>query len=431
MVRMPHWPKPFWYNRIQFGFERIAPLLNALDNPHLKMPPAIHVSGTNGKGSTLSYIRYILETAGYSVHTYISPHIVRFNERIVLAGKEISDEYLYNIMERTRLAEMASGKQVTFFEGTTAAAFLAFSEHPADFLIMETGMGGRLDATNMVENKLINVIASISYDHMEFLGDTLSKIATEKSGIMRPNLPTIVAAQTEEVIETLSQQAAKINCPTSMHGEDFGLSFREDGVYYVSDAHEFKMAKPGLEGDHQYLNAAAAITAILNLNLGINYAQINEGLKKTSWPGRLQQITSGNLRQIIPDDWEVWIDGAHNPGGGQILGVWAYELQQQDPKPLYAILGITRNRDVPSLLQFLAPSITKAFTVYVEDEASSYKSEVLAEKVAAMGIPAEACESLEEAVEKISKEPGPARILLCGSLFLAGMFLRKNGEMAR
>lgn len=349
----------------------------------------------------------------------------------MINGEEITDEYLYNVIERTRIAEEKSGIQVTFFEGTTAAAFLAFAENPADFLILETGMGGRLDATNIVENKIATVITSISYDHLDFLGDSLTKIAGEKAGIMRANIPCIIAAQAEEALVALDKYAEEHQVPTLIHGYDFGISLKEDGIYYLSEKQQFKFGRLGLIGDHQYLNAAAAVTAIFSLNLGITSEQINQALAKTKWPARLQKIEHGPLRKLIPDNWQIYIDGAHNPGGGQVLGIWANDLDIE--APLYVICGMTRNRDVQAFLQFLAPKIKKLVGVYIEDEALSYKGEIVAREARKLGVNSQAAETLEEAIELITQENNgkPACLLCCGSLFLAGMFLRKNGDLNR
>lgn len=426
MVRMPHWPKPFWYvNNIEFGFDRIIPLLEKLGNPHEKLPPIIHVAGTNGKGSTVAFIKSILEHSGFKVHCYTSPHLVRFNERIVINGKEISDEYLYQIIEKTRIAAEGLEIQTTFFEATTATAFLAFSENHADFLIMETGMGGRLDATNIAKGKIISIITPIAYDHMEFLGDSLYKIATEKSGIIEKGIPCIASLQHDEAFAAIEARCKELESELIAYGYDFAIEPSENGFIYKSDMGEKEFPNPSLAGDHQLINAATAITSIYKLNLGIKDEIIQKAITNTYWKARLEKITSGYLFNQIPKGWEIWIDGAHNASGAQALGVWAEENKDM---PLYVICGMTRNRDVELFLSFLKPNIAFLCGIYVDDEPASYSAEKISAFAKNIGINSAPIGNFEEGFELFynhNKET-KARILICGSLFLAGMFLRLN-----
>ncbi|MBN8828349.1 MAG: bifunctional folylpolyglutamate synthase/dihydrofolate synthase [Sphingobacteriia bacterium] len=424
MVRMPHWPKPFWYSKINFGLERILPLLNELGNPHLKLPPVIHVAGTNGKGSTVSFIRTILERANFKVHQYTSPHLLEFNERIKLQGKEITDEYLYEIIERTRLAEEKLGLQVTFFEGTTVAAFIAFSEIEADYLILETGMGGRLDATNVVPSPILSVITPISYDHMEFLGEDLYSIAKEKAGIIKKDSSVVISMQTEEALKALFEKIEEEKSNAFIYGYEYGLNVEKDKVFYLSENKYLELKNLSLEGDHQYVNAATSIAAIECLNLNISDEIISKAIQTTKWPARLQKINYGYLYNLLPQNWEIWVDGAHNASGGQALAAWAEKKQDL---PLYVICGMTRNRNVANFLTFLKPFITHLSGIYVEDEPSSYTAEKICEFASSIEINCSPATSFEDALEKILKQNNkPCRILVCGSLFLAAMFLRIN-----
>ncbi|MBN9543403.1 MAG: bifunctional folylpolyglutamate synthase/dihydrofolate synthase [Alphaproteobacteria bacterium] len=423
---MPHWPKPFWYSQINFGFERIEPVLKVLDNPHLKLPPIIHVAGTNGKGSTVSFIRKILETSGKKVHTYTSPHLVEFNERIVIAGKKTSDEYLYEIIERTRIAAENLGIQCTFFEATTAAAFIAFSENPADYLILETGMGGRLDATNIVENKIATVITPISYDHTEFLGKTLSLIAKEKAAIMRPNTPCIISMQTDEAFDSIEEYATSNNSPTLSFGYDWGVEKTPNGFIYKSTHEETEFRRPSLPGDHQIINAATAITCIKAVT-NIDNNTIDRAIQSTYWTGRLENITSGYFYNKYTSFANIWLDGAHNASGAQVLGEWLAEQEL----PTYMILGMTRNRNIEDFLSFTGKHLKGVFGIYVEDEPSSYKADIVSERAKTYGMNAFAADNLDDAFIQIQNDIKmngfeKANILVTGSLFLVGMFLRLN-----
>jgi dihydrofolate synthase/folylpolyglutamate synthase len=436
MVSMPHWPIPPWGTN-KYGLENSRVLLARLGNPHLKLPPVIHIAGTNGKGSTLAFLRSILENAGLRVHVYTSPHLIEFNERIVLASEKIDDGYLFDVHERARVAASAEGISPTFFEGVTAAAFLAFSEVPADILLLETGMGGRLDATNIVPRPLLTIITTISYDHTDHLGNTLEAIAYEKAGIIKLGVPCVISCEVEEVYKVLFAKCEEMRAPITAFGYDFGVELlfpsdersedpRSSGVardprrpaaeenrsYFKTlgiGLDDLSLPKPSLRGDHQIMNASTALAAIslIREQFKITDDNIIQGLQKAKWPGRLQKINE-----------RLWADGAHNPNGGQVLALFCQELEE----PISLIVGFTKNRDPVEFLKYFSHVVTHIFCVQVRSEASSYSASRLAELAAPSGIPLTACDSLAEALELASRKEGTA--IVTGSLFLVADLLK-------
>lgn len=426
MVKLPHWPVPVWHDPINLGLERINSLLEGLGSPHLHLPPVVHIAGTNGKGSTLAFLRAFLEAAGYRVHVYTSPHLVHFNERICLAGTFIDDDMLYSLLEECRMAAEARNLPVTFFEGTTAAAFLAFARIPADIVLLETGLGGRLDATNLVPNPALTIITTISLDHMQYLGDTIAKIAGEKAGIMKTGTACIVGMQEEEAETVFEAQAEALDIPLISYGYDWGVKKTDTGMDFLSANAELHLPAPCLPGDHQYINAGTAITAALALkDFTITEAHIAKGLRSAKWPARLQQITTGKLASLLPAGWELWLDGAHNEAGGHVLSLWAEEKQD---RPLFLISGMTKGRDSARFFEPLKPFVHYICGVLVEAEASSHTASYITNAARSIGIEAESYSSVEEAILFLAtlSQP-PARILVCGSLYLAGMVLEANG----
>ncbi|MCH9754075.1 MAG: bifunctional folylpolyglutamate synthase/dihydrofolate synthase [Alphaproteobacteria bacterium] len=429
MVWLPHWPRIGEMSSMKLGLSRMESILSALGNPEKNLPPVIHVAGTNGKGSTTAFLKSISEQMGLSVHVLTSPHLTRFNERIVLAGSEISDDYLFSILEEVRIIAESDSLEVSFFEGITAAAFLAFSRVKADLVILETGLGGRLDATNVLEKPSVTIITPISYDHMNVLGDTLPKIAREKCGIIRKNVPCVVSMQTEEVYNTVYDYANNLGAPLIMFENDYGVSKEGDLLSYKSKDFNITVNSPSLPGDHQYINAATAIAALRRM-YGNKITQdiVEKGLKNTVWRGRLQKITSGVLRNKIPESWEVWVECAHNISGAQALGVWMETQLQMDT---FFIFSMTRNRDVNSFLSFIENYITKLICTDVKSEPSAYKgidipsliqNKKLADKCVTVN-------SVEDGVNKIiqdNKSDAPKRIIITGSIFLVSDFLLSN-----
>lgn len=354
-------------------------VLARLDNPHLNLPPTIHVAGTNGKGSTIAFLRAILESSGKKVHTYTTPHLIKFNERITLAGEEISDDYLFETMEEVRLK--SEDLRLGFFEATTAGAFLAFSKVKADYLLLETGMGGRLDATNIIPAPLVTIITTIAKDHTEFLGTDLRLIAGEKLGIVKPGTTCISSLQQTIVDETIETYCAEREIPLVAFSYDFAVDKTPGGFRYICGDLAWEFPDPALPGDHQYVNAASAITAYLLIKsshpaLDAGSPEIPHqvrdvvasGLQKTKWPSRLERIA----RPYIPENWEFWLDGAHNPAGAFAL---ANHLQYWQDKPTYLIFGTTKGREVKDFLAKFQGKIAHLCLVKIKFEPNSYEPE--------------------------------------------------------
>jgi dihydrofolate synthase/folylpolyglutamate synthase len=400
--------------------------LSNLHHPEDKLPPTIHIAGTNGKGSTLAYLKTIFEDSGYRVHRYTSPHITRFNERIYLAGEEISDEYLYEMMEETRHA--ANNLQTTFFEGTTAGAFLAFSKTHADVFLMETGMGGRLDATNVLKNPIMTIITPISDDHCEYLGDTIAKIAYEKAGIIKPNSPCIIGWQMAEAKEVIINRCIEIGAPYYAHGIHWDFQVTDDGFNFIDleTDEAFSFPKPSLFGIHQTMNAACAVAAVRCLQqYDVGYQNIYNGLSNTKWMARMERIQKGVLHKLLPEGYELWVDGAHNTNGAQMISA-TITAHWQD-KPTYLINGRTRDRDIISFLKCFQDKVKAVYGVKVESEPLGESAENIVTGAKSLGFEAHKADNITTAVKEIIKMSSqPCRILACGSLYLAGDILLAN-----
>lgn len=427
MVFMPHWPIPMVKNNIMLGLDRVVDLLSRLSNPHHKLPPVIHVAGTNGKGSTIAYLKAIFEDMGLKVHTYISPHLIRFNERIVLAGNEITDNFLYEIMEETRLASI--GLHTTFFEATTAAAFLAFSKVRADVLLLEVGMGGRMDATNVIDNPLLSIITPISFDHVEFLGQTLAKIANEKAGIIKPNKPAIISWQMQEAMNVFINKSIIENSETYACGINWNFEVNEAVGFIFHDYatnQKTHFPNPSLFGLHQIVNAANVVAACRKLNkyFPIKDDNIINGLKNATWPARMQKIKSGRLFDMLPQGFELWLDGAHNTGGAQMIAATIGNLWQD--KPLYIINGRTGERDIKGFLEYFKDIATLVCGIKVLSEPKGETAENIANAANELGFESYACGSIEDAISLIITKSQTGRILVVGSLYLAGDILLAN-----
>ncbi len=425
MVKMPHWPIPIGNKPIDLELSRIRNLLEALDNPQNNLPPVIHVAGTNGKGSTTAFLKAIFQAAGYRVHSYNSPHLVRFNERIGILGADIDDGFLYDVVEECRIAAEKSNLQLTFFEGTTAAAFLAFSRVPADVLILEVGLGGRLDATNVIDNPVMSIITSISLDHVEFLGNTVEKIAYEKSGIIKPNCPCVISQQYPEVIELLHNIAEKNNSLVYSYEYDWIVYPNKNVMIYESKDKIIKLPVPNLHGIHQYINAGNAIAAITHLDqFNINDDHIAYGITHAVWPARLQKLIEGKVVNKLPNRLQIWVDGAHNEAGAHALSLW---LEDQEQIPTYLIFGMTKGRDCLKFLEVFIGKIKHVAGVLIEAEPSSYSGEFIKNEATKLGFLSSAHDSIDEALDRISKEElGQVRVIVCGSLYLAGDILSQN-----
>jgi dihydrofolate synthase/folylpolyglutamate synthase len=410
---------------IDLSLERIERLLAALGHPQENIPPVVHVAGTNGKGSFLAFLRAMLEAAGYHVHVYTSPHLVRFNERIRISGELISDDELYDVLSICEAANR--GAAITFFEITTAAAFLAFARHGADVTLVETGLGGRLDATNLVSRPLCTAIMPISLDHTQFLGDTLGKIAFEKAGILKANVPAVIAAQPAEAMAVIEKRATELGAPLSREGREWTAEAAGDGMVFRSGGNELRLPKPGLAGAHQTHNAGAALAALAHLGLNVSESAIASGLARVEWPARMQRLTRGPLAEIVARNSpgsELWLDGGHNPGAGEVLGEAA---KRWSDRPLHLVFGMLNTKDGKGFLKPLAPFAANLRAVAIPGEAASLTAEEAARMAREAGHNAKAAPSLAEAVAELAGQNPKSRILICGSLYLAGQVLSENG----
>lgn len=421
-MKMPPWPVPLGHKPIDLGLERVRELLKRLGNPHHRLPPVIHIAGTNGKGSTLAFIRAMLEAAELRVHVYTSPHLVEFNERIVLAGQTITDDELLSVLEQCKQA--TGDIPVTFFEGTTVAALLAFSQVEADIVLLETGMGGRLDATNVIDRPAATIITPIDFDHMSYLGNTIEKIAAEKAAIIKPGVPCIVSPQHPEAMAVIENEAQAKNAPLYRCGQEWQV---EEGVYR-SAALTLPLPELGLKGAHQPMNAGAALACIESLRgVSLTPVQMEQGLKNVVWPARLQRLTRGTLVELLPEGGELWLDGGHNESAARVIATQAQVWQQQDAKPLCYIIGMIEGKDVAAFLSPLKKNMSACYVVDIPGEAMATKAEVLNQIAKSVEIRAEVAVDAASAVKHIvSQSSNPARIIIAGSLYLAGTILEEN-----
>ena len=408
---------------IDLSLDRMRRVLEALGHPERALPPVVHVAGTNGKGSFVAYLRAIFEAAGYRPHVYTSPHLVRFNERIVVAGREIADAPLSTILERVE--RINAGQPITFFEITTAAAFLAFAETKADVALLEVGMGGRLDATNLVDRPALSAITPVSRDHVTYLGETIPLIAAEKAAILKPGVPAIIGRQSAEAMQVIESFATRVAAPLTRLGEEFDLARHAGGFRVVSGATSLELPPPGLAGLHQYDNAASAVAAALLLRerFTLDDAAIGRGVAGAVWPGRLQRLTRGALQQQLRPGIALWLDGAHNEGGGRAL---AATLREWHEPPLRIVYGSLNTKDPDAFLRHVAPLAEIIRTVAIPDEPLGLSAEALAAVAQSLHADAAAAPSIESAVAECAARGAPACILICGALRLAGKILEQN-----
>jgi dihydrofolate synthase / folylpolyglutamate synthase len=420
--------------RIDLSLERIERLLAALGHPEKKLAPVIHVAGTNGKGSTVAFLRAIFEAAGKRVHTYTSPHLVRFNERFRIGapgeGVLVSDEELSAALAE---CERANGdNDITLFEITTAAAFVLFASHPADVVLLEVGLGGRLDATNVIEHPLATVITPISVDHTDFLGDSLEEIAAEKAGILKRGAPAIVAAQPRDALAVIERQAARLNAPLKIAGEDWTATEERGRLVYQDEAGLLDLPAPKLYGRHQFENAGLAIATLRAVKaLKLAPVAFETGLTKADWPARLQRLTQGALAALAPPGSEVWLDGGHNPDGGRAIAAALADLEERVSRPLVLIVGMLASKDCEGFLGNFAGLARRVIAVPVPGAEKGLSGEMVADAARAIGLAATSRDNLDEAfaaARKLDLEP-PPRILITGSLYLAGEVLRANGTL--
>lgn len=411
---------------INLGLGRIVRTLDRLASPHKKLPPVFHVAGTNGKGSTIAYIRAILEASGATVHTFTSPHLVRYNERITLAGREIADDAFIDAIERV---DRATGDDdLTIFETITAAAFLAFAETPADYLILEVGLGGRLDATNILERPLVAVVTPIALDHQNFLGDSLAAIAREKAGIFKPGAPAVVSAQTPEAMAVFESHALAENAALFAFGMQWNAWIENGRLVYQDENGLCDLSPPRLVGAHQYYNAALAVAATRAAGMDFPDEVLSAGLSSARWPARLQRLKSGPILDIFEgdDETEVWLDGGHNPHAARALAQSMADFEEKSPKPLVLITGMQENKDADGFFAAFAGLASSVFTVKA-DHSGARAATSVAEAAERAGLPAHPCASIEEAARH-ARGAGrkPLRVLICGSLYLAGEILKDH-----
>lgn len=410
---------------IDLSLDRIVRLLERLGRPQDRLPPVVHLAGTNGKGSVAAYMRAALESAGYRVHTYTSPHLVRFHERIRLAGELIAEPVLAAFL--TRCEDANGGAQITYFEITTAAAFLAFTETPADILLLECGLGGRLDATNLVDRPLATVITPVSVDHQHFLGETLPEIAGEKAAIQKRGILSVIGKQPPEAAAAIEAAAARAGAPTYRFGHDFLVEAEADGLVFSAGGRRIALPPPVLPGAHQAENAAVAIATLGKLDgFTLTERDFANGLREADWPGRLQHLTEGPLVDVLPEEWELWLDGGHNAAAGEALA--AHAAADWSDRPLILVCGMMNNKQAGRFLEAFAGLASGLAAVAIPGEENAFTAAELTAIAARAGLDAEPADNLAAAVKSIAaRRDGPARILICGSLYLAGRVLSENG----
>jgi dihydrofolate synthase/folylpolyglutamate synthase len=416
------------------SLDRISRLLARLGNPHEKLPPVIHIAGTNGKGSAAAFSRALLESAGHRVHVHTSPHLVNWHERYRLAaeggGKFVADELLADTIARVAAAN--GGKMITVFEILTAVTFLLFSEHPADAAIIEVGLGGRFDATNVVKRPAVSLIMPVSLDHQAYLGDRVELIASEKAGIIKKGCPVVVGAQESEAAQAVMiETAERQGSPVSTYGQDF-LAFEENGrmVYQDQDG-LMDLPPPRLPGRHQFSNAAAAIAAIKAAGFEISHGAAEAAMTTVSWPGRMQKLPPGKLSALAPGGAEVWLDGGHNPGAGVVTAEALIEQEERFPRPLFLICGMLNTKDQTGYFRAFEGMARHVYTVPVDLSEAGAPNTELAVRATEAGLSAEPVSSVANALMLLrdtwDENETPPRVLIGGSLYLVGAVLAENG----
>ena len=404
---------------IDLTLDRVWRLLAAVGHPERRLPPVVHVAGTNGKGSTLAMIRAGIEGAGLTAHAYTSPHLARFHERIRLAGALISEGHLTEVLDRCYDAN--GGESITYFEITTVAALLAFAETSADYTLLEVGLGGRLDATNVIDKPAITVITPVSIDHTQFLGDTIEKIAFEKAGIIKPGVPVVVGPQQAVALEVIERQAARMGAPVFAHGQHWQVWEERGRLVFQDETGLVDLPRPALIGEHQIQNAGAAIAALRALGFGD--AACEAAMRDATWPARMQRLRSGPLVEAAGTA-ELWLDGGHNPAAGEML---ARVLDGLPPRPTHLVCGMLNTKDVAGFMRPLAGRAASLTAVSIPGEAATLSAEETARIAESAGHQSRTAEDVRAAISAIVAEDPAARILICGSLYLAGQVLRDNG----
>ncbi len=412
---------------------RIERVLRLLGNPHERIPPVIHVAGTNGKGSTSAFCRAILEAAGKTVHVHTSPHLVNWHERYRLGapggGALVSDAVLEAAI--ARVAAVNDNAPITVFEILSAAMFLLFSEHPADYSIIEVGLGGRFDATNVIDNPLVSIITSISLDHVAHLGDREELIAFEKAGIIKRGRPVVVSTPIESVREVFAKVARDRRAPIWFGGEDFVFHGHGGRLVYQDDHGLMDLPLPRLRGAHQLSNAATAIAALRHAGIELPDNAFEKGMETVRWPGRMERLRPGPVTLLAPAMAEVWIDGGHNPGAGEAIAQELANLEERAPMPVFIIAGMLQTKDPSGFFKAFTGLAERVFTVPIHDSEQGYAPKVLAQVASDCGLEAHSCLSVADAfsaIEGVLSGNESCRVIICGSLYLVGEVLRDNNE---
>ena len=403
---------------IDLTLDRMTHLLSALGSPEANIPPAIHIAGTNGKGSTGAMIRAGLEASGDKVHAYTSPHLARFHERIRLAGELIDETLLSETLEECE--RINGGVPITYFEITTCAAFLAFSRVAADYTILEVGLGGRLDATNVIDEPALTFITPVSVDHQQYLGETLAEIAGEKAGILKRNCFCVVGPQEDAALEVIERQAARVGATLKIHGQHWHVSEENGRLIFQDEYGLLDLPMPVLLGAHQVQNAGMVVAGLRLL--GKSEEDCAVALTKTEWPARMQRLKSGPLIDAAPEA-ELWLDGGHNEAAGAAISKLMAELPQ---KPTHMVVGMLNTKDVSGYLNYFLDGTTSLQAVSIPGEAATLTAEETSTAAAKLGFDASEADDVLSAVKNIVAKDKAARILICGSLYLAGNILREN-----
>ncbi len=421
------------------SLDRITILLEKLGNPHKRLPPTIHVAGTNGKGSVTAFSRALLEAADLGVHVHTSPHLVNWYERYRLGirgekGRYVEDAVLADALERVAAAN--GGQMITVFEILTAVTFVLFAEHPADAAIIEVGLGGRFDATNVITSPAVSIVMPISLDHQAYLGDSVELIAAEKAGIMKAGSPVVIGHQEyDAALDVLVQTAERLKCPTAVYGQDYSAHEEFGRMVYQDEFSLVDAPLPRLPGRHQLANAAAAIRAVKAAGFEVTERMIETAMASVEWPGRLQRIKTGRIVDLAPPGSEIWIDGGHNPGAGEVISEAMAGFEEKQARPLFLIAGMINTKDQVGYFKAFADIAQYVFTVPIHGTDAAIDPVVLAHAVFDAGLVAAPTSSIEEALEELTKrlvpgKPAP-RILIGGSLYLAGNALALNGTVPK
>ncbi|MGI6244244.1 MAG: bifunctional folylpolyglutamate synthase/dihydrofolate synthase [Pseudochelatococcus sp.] len=417
---------------IDLSLERIERLLEKLGHPERRLPPVIHVAGTNGKGSTIAFMRAILEAAGLVVHVYTSPHLVRFHERIRLGarggGRFVGERALVEAFRHCE--EVNAGEPITFFEMTTAAALVLFSRHPADVLLLEVGLGGRFDTTNVVSDPAAAVVTPVSLDHADFLGDRVTLIAAEKAGIFKKGAPAVIAPQDPEPAAVLEATAERVGARPFIGGQDFTVHEENGRLIYQDEQGLIDLPTPRLPGRHQHVNAGTAIAALRAAGFGnLPIEAFEAGMLRVDWPARLQRLTRGRLIGLLPEGADLWLDGGHNPDGGRVLAAAMAELEEKHPAPLVLVCGMLGTKDSEGFLHPFKGLAREVLAVPVPSQVAARRPEAVADIARRAGLRASTFDSLEAALTSTHDTvwERPPRVLIAGSLYLAGDVLAANG----